>query len=242
MKNKFYIIPLLAILMLGFTACELEELDTGSNYNSSIDYYNLNYHAPAIFTGTINGQQVVICDSSQNYQNYDPLWASTDEYSGYYANTGSWNWNVYHSFSRNPNNSQTFGITTGVLSYPFYSFGGSNYITTAKFFGYFKTGLNDFHYATSQINTTDGTNLDQYLMSITYNDANNVLWTTYNGAQTGSNFQITDTIPYVDYDMMGSELKLKFKASFNCKLYNTSGQSLTLENGRFIGEFWADHP
>jgi hypothetical protein len=242
MKNTTLYILLLALLSLGFTACEIEALDDDDSGYYYVDYYNLNYHAPAIFTGTINGQQVVLCDSSTNYQNYDPNWAQTEEYSGYYANTGTWNWHAYTSFCRNGNNTSSLAIKTGVVSYPFYSFGGSNYITPTKFFGYFKIGLNDFYYANEAFTTSDGTNLDQYMMYIRYKDENNVIWTSYDGPQTGSNFQITDTIRYKDYDIMSSELKLKFKASFNCKLYNSSGQSITLENGRFMGEFWDDHP
>lgn len=53
------------------------------------------------------------------------------------------------------------------------------------------------------------------------------------GDQTGSNFTLTKVHTY--YDHLGEIFMIIIRADFNCKLYNTLGQSKTLTNGVFIG-------
>lgn len=60
------------------------------------------------------------------------------------------------------------------------------------------------------------------------------LFGTYDGDQTGSNFNITSVETYTD--TQGRPIA-KVKVSFNCILYNRLGQSKVLTNGKFYGEF-----
>jgi hypothetical protein len=54
------------------------------------------------------------------------------------------------------------------------------------------------------------------------------------GTQTGSNFSIESSEGY--HDLLGNYV-VKFTATFNCKLYDDAGNSITLTNGKFVGEF-----
>lgn len=69
---------------------------------------------------------------------------------------------------------------------------------------------------------------------ISYQDSNNVLWSTDQGSgdQSGSSFVITDRKTYTitDYTVV-------IRATFNCKVYNSSDQSKTLTEGIYVGEF-----
>ncbi len=71
-------------------------------------------------------------------------------------------------------------------------------------------------------------------ISISYYDSNNALWSTDQGTgdQTGSTFTITDrkTNNAFDYTVI-------IRAIFNCKVYNSSGQSKTLTEGVYVGDF-----
>lgn len=240
MKKAFIYLSILATFF--FSACELEQdtdnLDTGYPY---VDYEFENYMAPPILTADIDGNHVVVCDTYPPYNgSYESIGGFMSEYSGYYQNTGSWNWQVYGTSVSNQNDSRRFTLSTGIISFPFQSF-GSNYLTYTDFINYFKTGLNDYQYSSTAISPYNGTNLDTYQVSLVYRDENGVQWNSYGGSQTGSNFQITDTIRY-KYYYGSSDAKIKYKARFNCKLYNSTGQSKTLTNGLFIGEFWLDIP
>ena len=66
-------------------------------------------------------------------------------------------------------------------------------------------------------------------VEITYRDKKDQLWSTSKGNQDNSNFEITDLRPDTGF--------VKFKANFNCKLYNSEGEIKSLENGLFIGYF-----
>lgn len=70
-------------------------------------------------------------------------------------------------------------------------------------------------------------------------DNSNVNWSTYNQTnpnfiQQGSIFKIIET---VEYSPSSTLVNIKFKAIFNCKLYNTSGDSTMLTNGEMITYF-----
>lgn len=72
---------------------------------------------------------------------------------------------------------------------------------------------------------------------VQYQDANGVNWSTYFGAgnQPGtSSFVITDTL---HVNLAGTDY-VKFKATYNCTLYNLAGtQTMPLTNGVFVGYF-----
>lgn len=72
-------------------------------------------------------------------------------------------------------------------------------------------------------------------IEIIWVDKDNKTWSSRNapGDQAGSNFTITTiedfTGPFGDYTF-------KFNATFNCKLYDDTGSSITLTNGRYFNE------
>jgi hypothetical protein len=66
-------------------------------------------------------------------------------------------------------------------------------------------------------------------------DANGEIWSTSDGSgdQTGSAYTVTDV---QRVGLVLGQLILKFKATFNCKLYNmNTGQSMTLTDGVYVG-------
>lgn len=71
---------------------------------------------------------------------------------------------------------------------------------------------------------------------IVWVDKNEKIWETNNnpGTQTGSDFSITSVEDY--HNIFGAYV-VKFSATFNCKLYDDAGNSITLTNGKIIGEF-----
>jgi len=78
------------------------------------------------------------------------------------------------------------------------------------------------------VNTYNNYKLDTYGAKIFYYDNNSVEWSTDLGSanQTGSTFNITEHIANTD----GYSQHIS-KATFNCKLYNSTGASMTLTNG-----------
>jgi hypothetical protein len=73
-------------------------------------------------------------------------------------------------------------------------------------------------------------------VSISWRDeSNGTVWTTYSGAadQTGSEFVIEQT----KFLSAQFDYTIKVLAHFNCKLYDGNGNSKTLTDGKFVGEF-----
>lgn len=66
-------------------------------------------------------------------------------------------------------------------------------------------------------------------VEIIYHDKKSNQWTTRQGSQDNSSFEITE--------IKADSLSIKFKAIFNCKLFNSEGKEKILENGIYIGYF-----
>jgi hypothetical protein len=79
-------------------------------------------------------------------------------------------------------------------------------------------------------NSADGIVIEWY-------DSNGELWSTEIGTanQSGSSFVIVANLS----SHVNGYLDVKLKATFNCKLYNASGQSKTLTEGLYVGSFEA---
>jgi hypothetical protein len=86
-----------------------------------------------------------------------------------------------------------------------------------EFENYFKTGKLNFSFL-----AMDG-------VEIRYRDNQGVLWSTSNGNQPDSYFELTE--------ITNTNETVNFKAHFSCKLYNSEHESKTLEKGEFIGSF-----
>lgn len=81
----------------------------------------------------------------------------------------------------------------------------------------------------------DNTPQSTFNAEVQYQDANGVNWSSYFGAGTqpgSSTLTITDTL---HVNIAGTEY-VKFKATYNCTLYNLAGtQTMPLTNGVFVG-------
>lgn len=87
---------------------------------------------------------------------------------------------------------------------------------------------------TSQVYSANASNG----IKIEWFDSTGALWSTDQGIanQTGSVLTIVDNAQ--DYVRDGSGyLMMKVYATFNCKLYNTSGSVKTITNGKFVGYY-----
>ncbi len=89
-----------------------------------------------------------------------------------------------------------------------------------------------YKYATSSTQNT----INSLNVRLNITDNTSVSWSTVKPSgttfQTGSNFAITETGEYTQQG--NSTITRKFKAVFNCKLYNNLGDSTTLSNGQLI--------
>jgi hypothetical protein len=98
-----------------------------------------------------------------------------------------------------------------------------NQCDTNTFKAAIHTGTYNFH------GTTDP-------VEVHFVDPNGEIWSSSDGTgdQTGSVFTITDV---VRVGMVLGNLQLKYKATFNCKLYNMmTGASMTLTDGVYVGK------
>lgn len=66
-------------------------------------------------------------------------------------------------------------------------------------------------------------------VEIKYHDKKGNIWSTSNGFQAGSFFELTE--------LQNDSNSVKFKALFSCMLYNAEHDSRKLENGVFVGYF-----
>lgn len=106
-------------------------------------------------------------------------------------------------------------ITIGTLYLPD---GGRPY--TEEFFDFFQIGT--YNYSNE---ADDG-------IEIVFLDENGTIWTS-NGDQTGSSFEISKT---TNNSFWGTEY-VEFLATFNCTLYDESGNSMLLTNGSCKSSF-----
>jgi len=70
-------------------------------------------------------------------------------------------------------------------------------------------------------------------------DNSNVYWSSINPVnstsfQNGSTFNIVDKVEFIE---VAPSTTIKFKATFNCKLYNSVGDSIMLTNGETITSY-----
>jgi hypothetical protein len=63
-------------------------------------------------------------------------------------------------------------------------------------------------------------------------DANDVMWSTSLGSQSGSTFNIVQT-----KDQPENYFYIKTYITFSCKVYNAAGAMKTITNGKYVGHF-----
>jgi hypothetical protein len=118
-------------------------------------------------------------------------------------------------------NQPNIGISKGSLVF------SSLYADTGTFDAFFNTGTYTY---SSNFNTTNG-------IQIEWCNSKGDIYTTSQGSgnQTGSTFTITAKHA-LGYSINGSYY-VRVMAKFNCTLYSTSGASIQLTNGVYVGDF-----
>lgn len=101
---------------------------------------------------------------------------------------------------------------------------------------YFKNFLKTQTYSISSLPATSN---DPRGIYISVKDNSNVMWYSINpvtskGFQSGSFFKVVEKVEFME---VAPNLTIKFKANFNCKLYNAAGDSLMLTNGEIITSY-----
>ncbi len=71
-------------------------------------------------------------------------------------------------------------------------------------------------------------------IEIRWTDEDLKTWSTLNGTQSGSSFNLSKTEPFTTSD---GDFQNKVDGTFNCKLYDTAGNSINLTNGTFFMTF-----
>ena len=136
-----------------------------------------------------------------------------DHYFGTSGSSGNTNW-TYDSGIDNGDTKTYFNITKGTLS----TAGGSPDDDVFKAF----YPVSAFPYS---VNAVSGVEVSIW-------DANDVMWSTSLGSQTGSTFNIAQTV-----DAPENYYYIKTYITFSCKVYNAAGAMKTITNGKYVGHF-----
>lgn len=119
---------------------------------------------------------------------------------------------IFQSYVYNTSGGEViFELNIGTLSY------AGMKPPLPEFYNYFKTGKLKY-----SLLAMDG-------VEIKYRDPSGILWSTNNGVQNESSFELTE--------LTNNNESVIFKAHFSCKLYNSEHESKALEKGEFIGSF-----
>jgi len=81
---------------------------------------------------------------------------------------------------------------------------------------------------------TDTSNAEIPGVEIRWTDDDLKVWSTRNGTQSGSTFNVTKTEPFTTSD---GDSQNKVDGTFNCKLYDAAGNSVNVSNGTFFMTF-----
>ncbi len=100
-------------------------------------------------------------------------------------------------------------------------------IGTFKFIGFKIRNIDFIHFF--KIKKYNFSELAENGVEIIYHDKKYELWSSSQGRQDQSSFEITE--------IKSDSSNVKFKACFNCKLFNSEGEFILLEKGMFIGYF-----
>lgn len=209
-KNKFNFTVLATMLAATslFTSCKKDSNDDDDN-NTTPPPTTVTINSEMQVSFKINGTAVSYLASAYPINHYKGGSIATFPDSSTF---------VFGSSFLNSNFDEMFGIDKGTL----HAMG--NPAATASFEGYFAI-------ATHPYSANDNTDYQGVIVRIMYNGT---MYSSINGSanQSGSQFKIDDNqSSHVGYDYM------KIKASFNCKLYDAGGSSITLTDGVVVTNF-----
>jgi hypothetical protein len=191
-KAKFLAVLALAFTVgATFTSCNNDDDDDDNNNPPA----GLTVNTPATVVGTVDG-------ASLNLANGFGLvgWDGGIDPDGSNINFIS---GIQQSFD---NEEPSLNIRLGNVFYP-----TNDFDNATNFYNYLTTGASGFAYGigNTQGSTTKKVNID-------FTDAQGNGWGTQATSQTGSTFEITDT---VHYNFLGNR-GIKFRAKFNCKIFD----------------------
>jgi hypothetical protein len=188
------------ILSLGtMTSCEKENSDVAPTDE------NITLSGPCQFYGKIAGTAFQYKDGQSGYASganaIKTVVAAPDSSSA-----------IYQSYLYSTSSGDVrFEVNIGTLKYMGLTPGFS------VFSGFFGTGMVSY------------SNSGLHGVEVIWRDDNGNAWSTSNGVQGGSVFEISE--------LQIESPSVKVKALISCKLYNSSGDSKTLDNGIFVGYF-----
>jgi hypothetical protein len=139
------------------------------------------------------------------------------------GSSATYNTGNYSSYMDNLNTGHPFlGITKGTMQFAL----ALTMPDTASFDAFFAPGVYTY---SSNLNTTNG-------IQIQYINAKGDFYSTAQGSadQTGSTFTITAKRAL---GMVYGQYEVAVMATFTCKLYSSTGASITLTNGVYVGDF-----
>lgn len=211
MKLKIYSLALAASLVLFSSCSKDDDTTTNNNNNNNNNNTSITIDSSPQMRATIDGSAVsVVVDGTTNAESFST--------SGSIATPPDSSDKQYTTYFEDANTSaEKFNMKIGTLKYL-----GGMIVPTTDYKNYFHTGTRSF--------SPGGTNG----IELEWTDGAGTKWSTGLGAatQTGSLFTISTNKEYT----LGYQ-RMKILATFNCKLYNGSGQSKTLTGGTLVIEF-----
>jgi len=91
-----------------------------------------------------------------------------------------------------------------------------------------------FHTGAHPYMDTDTANAETPGIEIRWRDEDLKTWSTLNGSQSGSTFNVSKTEPFTTSE---GDVQNKVDGTFNCKLYDTNGNSINVNNAEFFMTF-----
>lgn len=91
-----------------------------------------------------------------------------------------------------------------------------------------------FHTGTYPYMDTDSANAEIPGIEIRWRDEDLKTWSTLNGSQSGSTFNVSKAEPFTTDT---GDFQNKVDGTFNCKLYDTNGNSINVTNAEFFMTF-----
>jgi hypothetical protein len=215
-KNTFLAVIAVSLILASCKKESSTPTTTPTTPTTTVTPTGTNINSSPQFTGTVNGTNFSFINGSgytSNVSSSKQLGGSSAT-----ANYAEYQSSIFDS----PTSTKGIGIWKGTITFPL----SSSTPDTASFDAFFP--LTTCAYS---LNYTNGIEVD-------WVDASGVEWTTSQGtgSQTGSKFTIIAKQVLTSFGTQN----VKVMINFNCTLYNTSGGSMPLTNGVYIGYFEND--
>lgn len=210
MKKLIKVLPLILVLFILFSGCDKDDTnpeETNDDITNDNNDDNTTATSSPQFTGDIN-------ETAVNYSNLHVGYTSSGEAS---TDSGTPSKFQLGFILLDSDLKHIIHVEKGTLTIP------SGYPSNEEFNAFFPLGTSEY-----DASLEDG-------VVIEYTDNSGQKWSTAFGSaeQTGSTFEIIDR----EITEHNGDHVVKVKINANCKLYNQSGESKSLENVVIIGRF-----